>query len=232
MAHRRAAPSSRAWRVWLLVPVALGLDAAAALGLEGRPFPLGVRVPEAVLFVAPWLVYGTLAFVTFRARPLASRLVALAVLLGIHAGVVALHTVAYMSLWSLPAPAAVRLAHRWSPLIPLLQLVWVPLLALPLRTLVDRRAPTRTDRFPAAPAHRAAASPRPPLPERARVEPGPPPPAPGVSAEPAPSPEPKMVPSASTVVVLTPMAVEATLEVSAEPPPAPAPRREPPPVPT
>ena len=240
MAHRRAAPSSRTWRVWLLVPVALGLDAAAALGLEGRPFPMGVRVPEAVLLAAPWLVYGTLAFVTFRARPLASRLVALAVLLGMHAGLVALHTVAYMSLWSLPAAAAVRLAHRWSPLIPLLQLVWVPLLALPLGTLVDRRAPTRTERFPAAPARRAAASPPPPLPERARpepprevmVEPGPPPVAPAVPAEPAPSPEPKVVPSASAIVVLTPMAVEATLEVSVEPPPAPAPRREPPPVPT
>jgi hypothetical protein len=240
MAHRRAAPPSRTWRVWLLVPVALALDAAAALGLEGRPFPTGVRVPEAVLLAAPCLVYGTLAFVAFRARPLASRFAALAVLLGIHATLIALHTVVFMSLWSLPAPAAVRLAHRWSPLIPLLQLVWVPLLALPLGTLIDRRAPTRADRFRAAPARRAPASPRPPLPERARpepprevtVEPGPPVLAAAVAVEPAPSPEPEVVPSASARVVLTPMAVEATPEVSAEAPPAAPLHREPPPVPT
>jgi hypothetical protein len=243
MAHRRAAPPSHAWRVWLLVPAALALDAAAALGLEGRPFPMGVWVPEAVLLAAPWLVYGTLAFVAFRARPLTSRLAALAVLLGIHAALVALHTVAYMGLWSLPAPAALRLAHRWSPLIPLLQLVWVPLLALPLATLMDRRAQTRSNRFPAASARRVAASPRPlpvPPPEWARpeptreilVEPGPSALAPAVAVVLAPSLEPEMVPTASAPAVLTPMAVEATVEISAEPPSAPPLRHEAPPVPS
>src|SRR5262245_61623249 len=139
MAHRRAVARSGAWRVWLLVPLALGLDLLAALALEGRARPFGVTIPEGMLLAAPLVVYVTLALLMLRTWSVAWRLVAAAVLLGLHAGLVAMHAVLFMSLWSLPVSAALRHAHRWSPLVPLLQLVWVPMLALPLVTLGDRR---------------------------------------------------------------------------------------------
>jgi hypothetical protein len=154
MAHRRAVPRPRVGVRWLLVPLALTLDAAAAFSLTGQPLPKGVIVPEGVLVAAPLLVYGVLAVLAFRNRPLGVRLAAAAILLAIHAGLVGLHTVGYVALWSLPVPAALRLAHRWSPLIPLLQLVWVPLLALPLATLAQRRLPAASRRSALTPTRR------------------------------------------------------------------------------
>src|SRR6185503_18543035 len=128
------------WRgVWLLIPLALALDAATALSLNVRALPSRMVIPEVVLLAAPVVVYGALAFFALRTWPPAWRVAAAAALLGVHAGLVALHTVAYVVLWSFPAPAALRLAHRWSPIVPLLQLLWVPLLALPLAIQTDRR---------------------------------------------------------------------------------------------
>jgi hypothetical protein len=231
MAHQRAVLRRRAWRVWLLIPVVLGLDVAAALNLAGRPLPVVVIVPEAVLLAAPLLVYGILAFVVLRTWPLGLRLGTLAVLLGLHAGLVVLHTVAYIGLWSIPAPAALRLAHRWSPLIPLLQLVWVPLLALPLGTLTRRRPPARPQRGAPAPGRGDAPAVRTPhaRPARAeparevRIEPSAKGLAPVAVAEPVPrvAPEPASPP---VPVVPSPPAVGTTLEVRAEPVPAPASR--------
>jgi hypothetical protein len=172
MAHRRAAARSHGWVRWLAVPAALALDVAAAAYLAGTPFPTGAIVPEIVLVAAPLAVYGTLAALVFRAEPLATRLVAAAILLGIHAGLIALHTVAYVTLWSLPAPAAIRLAHRWSPLIPLLQLIWVPLLALPLAGLIRRESSTAPRRRVSPAARRDAVAIRAPQPSsRERVQP-------------------------------------------------------------
>jgi hypothetical protein len=142
MAHRRAVARGPAWSRWLLVPVALALDGIAALGLAGHRLPLGLAVPESFLLAAPVLAYGALASWVFRARPLQVRLGAAAVLLALHAGLVALHALCFARLWSLPAPAALRLAHRWSPLIPLFQLAWVPLMAAPLAALIRRPAPS------------------------------------------------------------------------------------------
>jgi hypothetical protein len=136
VAHPRALARSPNPARWLLVSVALTLDGLAALYFAGYRHPLGLRVPEGLLVVAPLLVYGGLAFGGFRARPLRVRLTVLAVLLGLHVGLVALHALGFASLWSLPTRAAIRLAHRSSPLIPLLQLIWVPLLASPLRSLI------------------------------------------------------------------------------------------------
>ncbi|HWC03131.1 MAG TPA: hypothetical protein VHF87_10180 [Methylomirabilota bacterium] len=231
MAHRRALSQPRTRGVGLLVAGVLALDAAAALTLEGRAFPMGVVVPEAVLLAAPLLVYGILAFLLLRTRPLGLRFAALAVLLGIHAGLVALHTVAYIGLWSLPAPAALRLAHRWSPLIPLLQLVWVPLLALPLRALVNRRPPARSYRRGPAPGRGDAQAPRSPHAGRARVEPvregraerGAPGLAPATRPETVPASAPEPAPSRSAPAAVTPIGPE----VSVEPSPVPATRGEP-----
>lgn len=156
MAHRRALSRPRGWVPWVLVPIALTLDGAAALGLAGLRFPFGTTIPEAVLLAAPLLVYGGLAFAVFRARPLAVRVAAAAVLLGLHAGLVVLHTLVFSTIWSLPALAALRLAHRWSPLIPLLQLVWVPLLALPLARLARPRPLAPSRRGVSPPARRDA----------------------------------------------------------------------------
>jgi hypothetical protein len=172
MAHRRAVPRSHPWARWLVVPLALILDAVAAVRLAGTPFPMGVLVPELVLFAAPLLVYGALAALVLRARPLGARLAAAAALLGIHVGLVLLHTAGYVVLWSLPAQAAIRLAHRWSPLIPLLQLVWVPLLALPLLTLTRRPPAPVARRAVATPSRRDVQASRSPHPAaRPRVEP-------------------------------------------------------------
>ena len=132
MAHRRALVRRRNWVPWLPAAIGLALDGATVVGFAGYRRPLGLEIPEALLLVAPVLVYGGLAFVVYGARPPAPMLTAMAVLLGLHAGLVAAHTVLFVMGWSLPVAAALRLAHRWSPLIPLLQLVWVPLLALPL----------------------------------------------------------------------------------------------------
>src|SRR5262245_46401106 len=131
MAPRRARPLRRPWGAWLLVPLALVLDAVSAARFEGRPLPHGVAVSEGVLILAAIVVYGGLALFAFRRRPLASRLAIAAFLLGLHAGLVAVHTLAYMIAWSFSFRVALRLAHRWSPFLPLLQLLWVPLLALP-----------------------------------------------------------------------------------------------------
>ncbi len=154
MAHRRALVRRRGWVPWLLVPLALTLDGVTALTLAGYRWPLGLAVPEALLIAAPLLAYGALAFLAFRTRPISVRLVAAGVLLGLHAGLVAAHTLVFASLWSLPVPAALRLAHRWSPLIPLLQLVWVPLLALPFARLAQAPAPSASRRSGSAPARR------------------------------------------------------------------------------
>jgi hypothetical protein len=117
---------------WVLAPIALTLDGVTAFSFAGHRLPLGFEVPEALLLAAPFLVYGALAFVVYGTRPLAPMLTATALLLGLHAALVAAHTLLFAGLWSLPLFAALRLAHRWSPLTPLLQLVWVPLMALPL----------------------------------------------------------------------------------------------------
>jgi hypothetical protein len=138
MAHRRALPR-HGRGIWLLIPLALALDAATALSLNVRALPSRMVIPEVVILAVPVVVYGTLAFFALRTWPPAWRLAAAAALLGMHAGLVALHTVAYIVLWSFPAPAALRLAHRWSPLVPLFQLLWVPLLALPVAIEMDRR---------------------------------------------------------------------------------------------
>lgn len=173
MAHRRAAAPTRAWARWLTVPVALTLDAVAAVHLAGKPLVTGVVVPEGVLLAAPVLVYGALAVLAFRTRPLGTRLAAAAVLLGIHGGLVAVHAVGYIALWSLPAPAAIRLAHRWSPLIPLLQLVWVPLLASPLVSLTRLRPSPASRRTVSTPGRRdVLASRGTHAGSRARVQPG------------------------------------------------------------
>jgi hypothetical protein len=172
---------------------------------------LRVVVPEAALLAAPFLVYGTIAFLALRAWPLAARLGAAAALLGLHAGLVALHAVAYVALWSLPAPAALRLAHRWSPLVPLLQLLWVPLLALPLMTLAARRrrpAPPRKTptRIPVevlvARAARAAPQARPRPDPRGEVEPPRPEPVPEAGTE---------VAAAATIAVPAPPSVAAVV---------------------
>jgi hypothetical protein len=156
-----------------VVPAALILDAAAAAHLAGKPFPTGVIVPEIVLFAAPLVVYGTLAALVFRTAPPAVRLVAAATLLGIHVGLIALHTLCYVVLWSLPVPAAIRLAHRWSPLIPLLQLIWVPLLALPLVGLTRREQSRAPRRSVSPPGRRDATAARAPhTSSRQRVQPG------------------------------------------------------------
>jgi hypothetical protein len=150
MAHRRAVPR-RGRGIWLLIPLALALDAATALSLNARALPSRMVIPEVVILAVPVVVYGALAFFALRTWPLAWRLSAAAALLGMHAGLVALHTAAYVVIWSFPAPAALRLAHRWSPLVPLFQLLWVPLLALPLAIEIDRRrrpAPTPPRRVP------------------------------------------------------------------------------------
>jgi hypothetical protein len=218
MAHRRAAVRPHAWARWLAVPAALILDAAAAAYLAGKPFPTGVIVPEIVLFAAPLVVYGALAALVFRTQPLAIRLIAAAILLGIHAGLIALHTLGYVVLWSLPAPAAIRLAHRWSPLIPLLQLIWVPLLALPLAGLIRRQplpAPRRSLSPPGRRDATAAGAPHPSSRERVqpsrevRVAPGVPGSGPEVPPIALPAALPA-VPEASPAVVLVapPVAVD------------------------
>ena len=92
MAHRRALPRRRRG-IWLLVPLALALDVATAFGLNGRPLPFRVAIPEAVLLGAPVFVYGTLAFLVLRTWSPVARLAAAGVLLGIHAGLVALQLV-------------------------------------------------------------------------------------------------------------------------------------------
>jgi hypothetical protein len=212
MAHRRAVP--RHWRgVWLLIPLALALDAATALSLNVRTLPFRMVVPEVVLLAAPVVVYGALAFFTLRTWPPAWRVGAAVALLSVHAGLVALHTVAYVVLWSFPAPAALRLAHRWSPLVPLLQLLWVPLLALPLAIQADRRrrpAPPPPRRVPTripvevllARASRAGPQARPQPKTRIHVEPPRPDPVPDTVSEAAavatalePAPPPPLAPS-------------------------------------
>ena len=156
MAHRRALvrPRSPAW--WALAPLALLLDAASALLFAGYRTPLGLVVPEAALFLAPFLVYGALAFVVFRRDPVPVRLAAMSALLAIHAGLVLLHWLGYARLWGLPAAAAFHLTHRWSPLVPLFQLVWVPLLAAPLVGLVQPPALPASRRRQDVPVPRVA----------------------------------------------------------------------------
>ncbi len=154
MAHRRALIRRRNWVPWLLAAIGLALDGATVVGFAGYRMPLGLEIPEALLLVAPFLVYGGLAFVVYGARPPAPMLSAMAVLLGLHAGLVAAHTVLFVMGWSLPVAVALRLAHRWSPLIPLLQLVWVPLLALPLAWPAPSPASSFSRRSAATPTRR------------------------------------------------------------------------------
>ena len=235
MAHRRAASRRGSWDLWLLVPVALALDVAAALGLAGQTLPMGVIVPDAVLLTAPILVYGALVFLVLPTWSLGSRLAAVAALLGIHAGLVALHSLVYIVLRSMPAPAALRLAYRWSPLIPLLQLVWVPLLASPLATLVrsrPRRAAARRIPVPVpvevllSRASQAAAR-RGTSPDReVQVDTGSPGVAPVVEAEAVPGVEPEPGPSASAPVVLLPTVGKIVDEGNLTLPPAPTPGGE------
>jgi hypothetical protein len=225
MAHRRAAARSHGWVRWLAVPAALLLDAAAAAYLAGNQTPFGVAVPESLLVVAPLVVYGALAALVLRTRSPGTRLAAAAILLGIHVALIALHTACYVALWSLPLPAAIRLAHRWSPLIPLLQLISVPLLALPFLAMTRREAPPAPRRSAALPSRRdvlATRASRTGL--RAPVQPGR-----DVRFGPEPTgllPEvPPPVPPVTHVEVSPPVVVEA---LSDEPP---VPQPEPVPIP-
>jgi hypothetical protein len=192
---------------------------------------MGVIVSDGVLLTVPLLAYGAMAFLVFRTRSLGARIGAAALLSGIHLGLVALHTVCYVTLWSLPAPAAIRLAHRWSPLIPLLQVVWVPLLAWPLASLARRRPPPASRRIAPTPARRdalasgaphAALRPRSEPERTARLEPG--------GAGPAPVAMAEALPAVEAEPVTEPPAVLASaaevVEVSVPPAPAAAPGAE------
>ena len=141
MAHRRALARRRGWVPWLLVSVALTLDGVTALDLRRAPAAPGPGRPEASSSPRPSSCTGRSP--SSRSGPDRSRC----------------GSSPRRSCWGstrdwwprtpwssrasgrLPAPAALRLAHRWSPLIPLLQLIWVPLLALPLARLVQAPAP-------------------------------------------------------------------------------------------
>jgi hypothetical protein len=225
MAHRRAAARPHGWIRWLAVPGALVLDAAAAAYLAGNQTPFGVIVPETLLVAVPLVVYGVLAALVLRTRSLGTQLAAAAILLGIHVALIALHAVCYLAFWDLPVPAAIRLAHRWSPLIPLLQLVSVPLLASPLLALI-RQEPSPAPRRAAVPpsrrevlatrASRAVSRARVQPHHEARVDPGP---APLLPATQPPTPPVAHVEVPPTVVVEAPF-VEPPV---AEPEPAPIP---------
>jgi hypothetical protein len=154
VAHRRALARHWGRTPWLLASAALVLDGAAALAFAGLRQPFGLKIPAALLVAAPVLAYAAIAAVALRTRPIAVRVGAAATLLGLHAALVAGHALIFAMLWSLPVPAALRLAHRWSPLIPLLQLLWVPLLALPLSRLTRAPAPASARRSGPPPPRR------------------------------------------------------------------------------